>query len=369
MYLYNSNSFKNNKSAIVAVNVARITICGCRDDILRTGHSIEDMLIHCSIDGMRCNSSIFRHFKSARFGNCYTIQTDQFVATVPGPAFGLTLMLNLDINEYVSPYSSGYGLKLLVHEPGTYPFIEEQGLTLAPTWTFVSLKQKTIDRLGYPHGNCQKQTEYRRKYGMEYTRMTCEQVCLVTLTEDICGCITGFVSMDTTTVASSNKTCGPNIESVCSILVLEAQLNGDLPCPCTNPCSETQYSTTVSSLSWPHDDYLRKELIPLMCSEEHQAVKVKMVTGYDCNEFVDDPINSSLNIDRLRNNFLKLDLYFEELSYEHIEEAPAYGDVQFMSDIGGTIGLFVGASVLSGVELIHLLVECFRYILFRLYNK
>ncbi|XP_033755067.1 acid-sensing ion channel 4-A-like [Pecten maximus] len=341
------------------------------DDILRSGHSIDDMLIHCSIDSRRCNSSVFTHFKSARFGNCYTLQADKFVATVPGPAYGLTLMLNLDVNDYVSPYSSGYGLKLLVHETGTHPFIEEHGVTLAPAWTFVSLKQKTINRLGHPHGNCDKHLEYKTKYGIVYTRMACEQICLVTLTKDICDCMTGFVSLDETIVTQTNKTCD-GYKVLCSLMVLEAQVRGDLPCPCTNPCSETHYSTTISSLSWPHEEYLRNELIPLMCTEEIQAVKIKKATGYDCNEIRNGTANISLNtlnIDTLRNNFLKLDLYFEELSYEHIEEVPAYDSVQFLSDIGGTVGLFVGASVLSGVELIHLLVECFRYVLFRLRNK
>ncbi|XP_021358354.1 degenerin-like protein unc-105 isoform X2 [Mizuhopecten yessoensis] len=337
-------------------------------ELLRVGHSLDDMLLHCSFNSRRCNSSDFAHFKSGRFGNCYTLQSDRFVSTVPGPSHGLTLMLNLDSHEYVSPYSSGHGLKLVVHEPGTYPFIEEQGVTLAPDWTFISLKQKKINRLGHPHGNCEKHLEYKSKYGITYTRMACEQICLITLTEDICDCTTGFVSIDKSIVTNSTSTCS-SVNEVCSLLVLKAQLKGDLHCPCTNPCSETHFSTTVSSLRWPHEEYMTNELVNLMCQEEIQAMKIKNVTGHDCIEIMNGTTNGSINTERLVDNFLKLDLYFEELSYEHVGEVPAYDSVQFLSDIGGTVGLFVGASVLSGVELIQILVDCIRYFMFRIMNK
>ncbi|XP_060083095.1 acid-sensing ion channel 4-B-like [Ylistrum balloti] len=346
---------------VVAQSMNEIT-----DEMLRVGHTIDDMLLHCSINSRRCNSSGFVHFKSSQFGNCYTMQSNRFVATVPGPAHGLTLMLNLDRNEYISPYSSGYGLKLLVHEQGTYPFIEEQGVTLAPDWTFISLKQKKIKRREYPQGNCGKYLEYKTKYGIEYSRMACEQICLITLTKDICDCVTGFVSIDKSIVTNSTATCKENV--ICSLMVLEAQVRGSLPCPCTNPCSELHFSTTVSSLSWPHEEYLKRELIPLMCMKGRD-LKIKEATGYNCSEIRASNGDLPLNMNKLRGNFLKLDLYFKELSYEHIEELSAYDSVQFLSDIGGTVGLFVGASVLSGVELIQLLVECCRYILFRLRNK
>ncbi|XP_064649798.1 uncharacterized protein LOC135501567 [Lineus longissimus] len=55
-----------------------------------------------------------------------------------------------------------------------------------------------------------------------------------------------------------------------------------------------------------------------------------------------------------RDNFLRIDLYFSELSYELIQQMPAYTIFDLLSDVGGSLGLFIGASVISAFELLDL---------------
>lgn len=61
------------------------------------------------------------------------------------------------------------------------------------------------------------------------------------------------------------------------------------------------------------------------------------------------------------NNFLKLNIYYEDLNYEYITESPEIEIQQFLSDIGGAIGLWIGLSILSLCELIQLFVELFDF--------
>ncbi|XP_021358241.1 FMRFamide-activated amiloride-sensitive sodium channel-like [Mizuhopecten yessoensis] len=109
--------------------------------IERLGHNIDDMLLHCSFNSKICNSSFFTPISSTRYGSCYTLKSDSLVSTTPGPQSGLTLILNIEAYEYVSPSSSGNGIKIVLHEPGSYPFVEEQGVNIAPGRTSIGLNR------------------------------------------------------------------------------------------------------------------------------------------------------------------------------------------------------------------------------------
>nr|KAG5714061.1 hypothetical protein BaRGS_020389 [Batillaria attramentaria] len=60
-------------------------------------------------------------------------------------------------------------------------------------------------------------------------------------------------------------------------------------------------------------------------------------------------------------NFVKLNIFYEDLNYENITEKPDYEDAQFISDVGGTLGLWIGLSVLSIFEVFQLVLELLRH--------
>ncbi len=53
-----------------------------------------------------------------------------------------------------------------------------------------------------------------------------------------------------------------------------------------------------------------------------------------------------------RKNFLKLDIFYEKLGYQIIEQNPAFEFLSLLSEIGGLLGLLLGASVLTVCELL-----------------
>eukprot|EP00058_Branchiostoma_floridae_P006648 XP_002592136.1 hypothetical protein BRAFLDRAFT_85007 [Branchiostoma floridae] len=62
------------------------------------------------------------------------------------------------------------------------------------------------------------------------------------------------------------------------------------------------------------------------------------------------------------DNILVLNVYYESLNYELIQQMPAIETEGLLGDLGGQMGLFLGASFLS-------LVEIFEYLMDELYGK
>ncbi|XP_013405367.1 uncharacterized protein LOC106170158 [Lingula anatina] len=56
-------------------------------------------------------------------------------------------------------------------------------------------------------------------------------------------------------------------------------------------------------------------------------------------------------------NFLQLDVFLKELSYEEIKQQIAYDTNSLWSDIGGSLGLFVGASLITLLEFVDVIIH------------
>lgn len=54
--------------------------------------------------------------------------------------------MNIETNEYVADYMDAFGLRLVIHEPGTFPFPEEEGFTLNPRYeTTIGMRLVSFD--------------------------------------------------------------------------------------------------------------------------------------------------------------------------------------------------------------------------------
>ena len=63
-------------------------------------------------------------------------------------------------------------------------------------------------------------------------------------------------------------------------------------------------------------------------------------------------------------------MYFDDLRHEHIVQEPTMQLSDFVADIGGLIGVFLGTSFLSFVELVELAVKCLAKIILHFnYNQ
>ena len=67
----------------------------------------------------------------------------------------------------------------------------------------------------------------------------------------------------------------------------------------------------------------------------------------------------------MRDNLVRLVVYYDDLSYEIHRQQPSYDFAFFLGDIGGQIGLFIGAGAMSYFEL----VDCIGMMLHTKYFK
>ncbi|GAA6075191.1 acid-sensing ion channel 2 isoform X1, partial [Tachysurus ichikawai] len=93
-------------------------------------------------------------------------------------------------------------------------------------------------------------------------------------------------------------------------------------CMCRNPCNMTRYNKELSMVK-----------IPSKTSARYLEKKFNRSEKY------------------ITDNILVLDIFFEALNYETIEQKKAYEVAGLLGDIGGQMGLFIGASILTILEL------------------
>ncbi|XP_059169933.1 acid-sensing ion channel 1C-like [Physella acuta] len=276
----------------------------------KLGHQISSMLMQCSFAGKVCQGKDFKRSYSAKYGNCYTLQKKKFYSNRKGPDGGLELVLFLETEEYLPGITSGEGAQLVIHEQGTVPFPDEEGIAIASgAQTMIGIKQ------------------------------LCQKICQENKVRATCNCydMSNLEVNDIIKIPDRLTPCTQESELQC-VTELQSNISNDQStCDCSSPCSEREYVTSVSSRFWPNLDTAEFLLEKIYKTRRYEA----------CADMTDV----------YQWDFLKLNIYFEDLNYEKISEQPDYEIIQLFSDVGGTIGLWIGLSLLSLFEILHLIVD------------
>ena len=69
-----------------------------------------------------------------------------------------------------------------------------------------------------------------------------------------------------------------------------------------------------------------------------------------------------------RDDFVRILAYYYDLSYLETTQIPKTSKTSLVSEIGGTLGVFLELSLLSFVDIIEILVEV-MFMMFRQFNK
>eukprot|EP00117_Sycon_ciliatum_P015421 scpid76710/ scgid1215/ Acid-sensing ion channel 4; Acid-sensing ion channel 4.2; Amiloride-sensitive cation channel 4-B; ZASIC4.2 len=93
---------------------------------------------------------------------------------------------------------------------------------------------------------------------------------------------------------------------------------------CVQPCEYSAYSYVLSSATYPST---RSVISPALTQAEEAAL-----------------------LSTKRRNYVHLNMYYEELNYQKVEQVIAYDWLSLVSEIGGLAGILLGASVLTFLE-------------------
>ncbi|KAM3718505.1 Degenerin-like protein [Dirofilaria immitis] len=296
-----------------------------------------ELILKCSFNQKDCDiENDFKLYYDQAYGNCYTFnwnRSKQVTAHQAGANFGLRVLLYADTSEYL-PTSESVGFRITVHDKWVVPFPDAFGYN-APTGFLSSfgVRMKKFNRLVPPHGQCLKESKRNVESiypGFNYSIEGCHRSCNQKEVVRICGCANPAYP-----IPKAAKTCKvtDHIARECiknatlhfSRLISEGNLTD---CVCHQPCSEVNYEVTYSAARWPSG-----------------TTKVMECISTD-----------DLCMERYRKNAAMIQIFYEELNYETLTETPAYTLTSALADLGGLTGLWIGASVVSLMEIVALIV-------------
>ncbi|XP_003442050.1 acid-sensing ion channel 2 isoform X2 [Oreochromis niloticus] len=297
-----------------------------KEFIERVGHDLEEMMLYCRYQGEDCSPSDFKTVFT-RYGKCYMFNAAEEGKTLRttmkgGTGNGLEIMLDIQQDEYLPVWGDTEdtafeaGVRVQIHSQAEPPFIHELGFGVAPGFqTFVATQEQRLTYLPPPWGECESkalESGFFQVYSVTACRIDCETRYIV----ENCNCRMVHMPGDA-------SYCTPEQYKDCAEPAL-AKLSAveSSNCMCRTPCNMTRYNKELSMVK-----------IPSKTSARYLQKKFNKSEKY------------------ITDNILVLDVFFEALNYETIEQKKAYEVAGLLGDIGGQMGLFIGASILTILEL------------------
>ena len=305
-------------------------------DLLWYGrHTAKETIFSCRFMEQQCNASDFVPSLMPSGGVCYTFNrgggTQKLVSNGTGTRFALTLVVYVQQHEYNAGHNQDAGIKIAIHPQSEPPQPDELGIAVAPGKNaFISMRQTDIENKSTKRKCRDKSNTKSFNFLQEefpYSVPACQIDCLQTKIAKNCKCL-GASSQQQIPPSSqflNLQNCSSGANDVCCQVTQLSNAISD--CNCIEACSKTFYASGASYSEFPAK-YAVEQL----------------------SSMVNDSFNISANESFLKENFLGINVYFETLTIVKEVTSNAYDAVALLSDIGGQLALFLGASVISVLE-------------------
>ena len=324
----------------------------------RVSFSIDDMLINCRFNNIKCSKDDFETIFVSGIGNCFKFNLGKnfmeknnnvLKSSIPGQKNGLILELFTGFlsEEYDLLRSSG--ILLFVHNSSNLPFNEFDAIKLATGFeTDIWISQQQISKLSRPYSNCIENIFALNSFDSyllrqcitifgRYQQKTCLLLCYHEYVKQKCGCY----SSDAFNI-TINQACNYTLSSC----VFEAnaefhQKSQYVKCfdLCPIECKSVNYNFKTFKSDFPAPFY-GKILI------EHQKIWPNLARNVTTFKDIKDTV-------------LAVNVFYNDISLNLIKEYPAKTFEQLVAEIGGFLGLCLGISLLSIVEIVELVLKIF----------
>ena len=163
------------------------------------------------------------------------------------------------------------------------------------------------------------------------------------LVYDSCGCYESFI-------VGEEVLCQHSDASVteCVFDVYANISAGQMYCDCPMACYDDFYETSLTSSTWPHPDYVPFIIDYIWKKAPSESPLMKWV----------DKLAEKANMDfdsvaaLIQKEMVRISIHYETMSFQYIKFYGSYTIIQFIADIGGNIGLFVGVCAITVFEII-----------------
>ncbi|XP_071165386.1 acid-sensing ion channel 5-like [Mytilus edulis] len=268
-------------------------------------------------------------------GLCLRFNSDgsQYTAMY-GAIFNLQLYVNvMTYFDYFS-HSLSSGVKIAVHDHRVEPIMTNEGLVIKPaSEAFIEIRRKDYKFLPAPYTAFGNKTCVNKP---DYSSSRCYQTCWNEIIQHKCGC-TDFLSK------GNGPYCSYHDYQTCSnptfwhlLLTYHKET-----CDCPQVCHYTTYEYSFSTGTYPSEFFVSQ---------------LSALTGFPEG--------------LIRTNFALIRIYFKDLSITINEQVAKYenaGDI--FANLGGQLGLFLGASILTITELLEFIIFLIWSFIHRVKNR
>jgi hypothetical protein len=329
----------------------------------KLGHDLRDILIECSFYGNKCTSNDFIWSYDASFGNCYTFNTGYYSngtqidikqLSVAGVSFGLSLMLYVNFDEKLLenvPSINGLGALIRIDNSSYSKFYLDTGILVSAGFqTNIAVEREFKQMLPKPYSNCEVEPNSSKfKQGLElynligqtkyaYSQQLCIFQCIQRESIKKYNCTLSYIT--SLFNASACNFSFKEFRSALDNITKSGEIFHDICLPlCPLECNQTLYKTSISSFSLYGTKYLSTiQRNPNLAS---------------------DFLKRTLDSITATQSFVKLNVFYESLSYTISTETSKIDVISLLASIGGNLGLFLGVSVFSLCEIFEAFIEIF----------
>ena len=305
----------------------------------KLGFSLSESIKLCLFNQIKCSISDFLWYFDPTLGNCYRFNADSASlreSNKPGPQYGLTLIVLKSSSQNALSFIMSEGLRVFVHNSTEKPQNSNGIDVQASKLTNIGVKRSFTSKQAYPYSECVDLSGFSSEFyaaiinsNVTYHQQDCFDLCLQKNIITYCGCY------DPSYMKLYNSTaCLTYAKSMCVndqyTLFRNQSISDDCLSQCPLECDTVAYDFTVSSSNFPTTN-----LYDL----------VKKTLG-------------NMTYEQLKEKAIGINVYYSSLSYTSLSESPQTSVIDLFSNIGGTLGLYIGISFLSLVEIVEIVLEC-----------
>jgi hypothetical protein len=304
------------------------------------GLNLTEVFLNCHYNDIECSLDEFEWKYDRYLGNCYTFNSGSvktlYKTSITGSdnGFRLELLLKSSENKYSTKYSEG--LIVFVHNSTIDSQFSPSIKIKSSESTDIMLSRTFVSKQPYPYSDCRdldnlnsELYNYIIKSKKTYIQTDCFDLYYQKKVIEVCNCYNNeYPKLKNVSVCLKEK------ETRCQIDVYDMyrrEINDECKSLCPLECNSIIYDFTISSSSYPN------QFLYDVFSEK----------GYIFN----------ITYEEFRSRAIELNVYYNSLTYAKLSESPKTSIVDLFSNIGGTLGLYVGVSLLSLVELFEIFAE------------
>lgn len=279
-----------------------------------------------------------------KYGNCYTFNPgtygyDPISINQNGKSHGLQLELFVGKPRIYNSFTNTIGAKIFIYNHSTV-YTETDSIEVAVnTDTNIRLTKNIVQKLGRPYSDCVENTTTPNVFekafhvhNMTYRHSNCLNLCYQSIVLERCKCVDYEVHFANLLNLELSEPCMTE-HLMCLADIHENETHGFYgTCMnlCHKECNEVSYSYMASFGKYP----------------SNSRAQIFKKTS---NTFAD------MEVEEIGDNVLKLNIYFDKMSYHVISESPELTFGTLLANYGGTMGLFLGISGLGFFEILNII--------------